>query len=95
MRTYEVVIIAQADLDENAFNALIEKVSGWITTAGGTVTKVDRWGKRHMAYRIRKQSEGQYVVFTVQMAPAYAVELEHNMRLQETIMRFMVTSVAE
>jgi small subunit ribosomal protein S6 len=95
MRTYEVVIIAQADLDENAFNALIEKVSGWITTAGGTVAKVDRWGKRHMAYRIRKQSEGQYVVFTVQMAPTYSVELERNMRLQETIMRFMVTLVAE
>jgi small subunit ribosomal protein S6 len=95
MRTYEVVIIAQADLDENAFNALLEKVSGWITTAGGSVTKVDRWGKRHMAYRIRKQSEGQYVVLTTQMPPTYSSELERNMQLQETIMRYMVTVVTE
>ena len=92
MRNYEVVIIVQPDFDETAMTAVIEKIKGWITDAGGTVEKVEPWGKRRMAYLIRKQRDGQYVLFHTQMAPTYTIELERNLRLLEPVMRFMITS---
>ncbi len=50
MRKYEVVIILHPELDENALNEALEKVKGWITAAGGNISKVDAWGKRRLAY---------------------------------------------
>jgi small subunit ribosomal protein S6 len=93
MREYELVFIVHPDLDDAALKEVIEKVSGWITEAGGTVSKVDLWGKRRMAYAIRKQKEGQYVLFKTQMEPAFGVTLERNLRLLEPLMRFLLTSV--
>jgi len=93
MRNYEVVVIAHPDLDEAAFEALIEKVQGWITDVDGSVEKVDRWGRRRMAYAIRKQREGQYVLFKAQMPSSFVAELERNLQLQEPVMRYMVTIV--
>jgi small subunit ribosomal protein S6 len=95
MRDYEVVVIAHPDLDEANFKALIEKVSGWITESGGSVVNTDVWGKQRMAYPILKQREGQYVLLHVQMAPTFCTTLERNIRLTESIMRFMITSVAQ
>ena len=93
MRNYELVCIIHPDLDENAFKALVEKVSGWVTEAGGSVDKVDVWGRRRMAYHINKQREGQYVLMQLTMAPAATAELERNMRFQESVMRSMLTVV--
>ena len=93
MRSYELVCIIHPDLDENAFKAGVEKVSGWVTEAGGSVDKVDVWGRRRMAYHINKQREGQYVLLQLTMAPAATAELERNMRFQESVMRSMLTVV--
>ncbi len=93
MRSYEVVIIAHPDLDEAAFDALIEKAQGWITDVDGSIEKVDRWGKRRMAYKIRKQREGQYVLLKAQMPSSFVTELERNLQLQEPVMRYMVTII--
>ncbi len=93
MRNYEVVTIFQPDLDEAAFAAAIEKVKGWITESGGAITKVDVWGKRRMAYMIRKTREGQYAVIYAQMEPAFTATLERNLRFHEPLMRFMITLV--
>ena len=93
MRKYEVVTIVHPDLDETAFNAVVERVKGWIAENGGTVDKVDLWGRRRMAYAIRKQREGQYVLVSAQMPPTATAVLERNMRLLEPIMRFMIKSV--
>jgi small subunit ribosomal protein S6 len=94
MRQYELVCIFHADLDENAFKAEVEKVSGWISESGGNVDKVDVWGRRRLAYRINKQREGQYVLFNCTLNPAAAADLEHNFRFQESLLRFMITLVA-
>lgn len=94
MRDYEVVIIVQPDLDETALTGVIDKVKGWVTETGGTVGKVDIWGKRRMAYVIRKQREGQYVVFYNQMDPTTTAGLERNLRFLEPVMRFMITVAA-
>jgi small subunit ribosomal protein S6 len=93
MREYELVFIVHPDLDESALKDVIEKVKGWITEAGGNVSKVDLWGKRKLAYSIRKQKEGQYVLFYTQMDPAFGSTLERNLRFLEPVMRFLLISV--
>jgi small subunit ribosomal protein S6 len=93
MREYELVFIVHPDLDDTALKDVVEKVKGWITEAGGTVSKVDLWGKRKMAYAIRKQKEGQYVLFKTQMDPTFGAILERNLRFLEPVMRFLLTSV--
>lgn len=91
MRTYEIVFIVHPDLDETAFKEVVDRVLGWITDVGGSVTKVDIWGKRKLAYEIKKQREGQYVLMQAQMNPSFTVELERNFRFLEPVMRFLVT----
>jgi small subunit ribosomal protein S6 len=93
MRTYELVCIIHPDLDDNAFKGVIEKVSGWISEAGGNVDKVEPWGRRRMAYSIRKQREGQYVLFHISMLPGATASLERNIRFQESVLRSMLTLV--
>jgi small subunit ribosomal protein S6 len=68
-------------------------VNGWIVDAGGSVDKVDVWGRRRMTYVIRKQREGQYVLLNVTMPPAAIADLERNIRFQESILRSMLTIV--
>ena len=93
MRTYEVVIIVHPELDETAFKETIEKVQGWITAAGGSLLKLDIWGKRRLTYLINKQREGQYALITADFAPAFAAELERLLRFLEPVIRFMITVV--
>ena len=95
MRKYEIIFIAHPDLDEENLNAVIERVKGWITDDKGEVVSVDNWGKKRMAYRIRKQRDGQYILITANMEPAAVKNLSQNMRFVESIMRSMITLVEE
>jgi small subunit ribosomal protein S6 len=92
MHSYEVVFIVHPELDETNFKGVVERVQGWISTAGGSIDKVDVWGKRRLAYSIRKQREGQYVYMEAQFAPAFTAELERNLRLLEPVMRYSIIS---
>ena len=93
MRNYELVCIIQPELDEAAFKGAVEKIQGWVTETGGTVEKVDVWGRRRMAYNIRKQREGQYVLLNLMLNPKSVGELERNIRFLEPVMRHMLTAV--
>src|SRR5512138_2171342 len=93
MRKYELVCIIQPELDETAFKGVVDRVSGWINDAGGSVDKVDVWGRRRLAYQIRKQREGQYVLMNVTLDPTSTSELERNIRFLETILRHMLSAV--
>ena len=95
MRKYEIIFIAHPDLDEENLNAVIEKVSGWVNQFKGEVVSVDNWGKRRMAYRIRKQRDGQYVLMNVNLEPASVKEISRNMQFVESIMRSMITAVED
>jgi len=90
MRAYELTFITHPELDKDSINELIERVKGWITTAGGQISKVDPWGKRTLAYPIRKQKEGHYVYMEFEMPPSFSGELERNLRYVEAIMRFLL-----
>lgn len=92
MRSYELMFIVHPDQDETEFNELVDKVKGWITDSGGQVDNLDLWGKRKLAYPIQKQVEGQYVLMNTQLDPAFCSDLEHNLGLQEPVMRFLLTA---
>jgi small subunit ribosomal protein S6 len=94
MRKYELVCILQPELDETAFNGVVDKVKGWVSESGGTVDKVDLWGKRRLAYPIRKQRDAQYVLLNVSLPPKATADLERNLRFLEPVMRHMLAVVA-
>ncbi len=93
MHNYELMCIIQPDLDETAFNGVLDRVKGWVTESGGSVDKVDVWGRRRLAYTIHKQREGQYVLLNIALKPSAAADLERNIRFQETVLRHMLTLV--
>jgi small subunit ribosomal protein S6 len=93
MRKYELVCVIHPDLDEAALNGVIEKVKAWVAETDGSVDKVDIWGRRRMAYSIRKQREGQYVLFNIALPPTATAALDQNLRFLEPVMRYMFTSV--
>jgi small subunit ribosomal protein S6 len=93
MRHYELVCIIHPDLDEAAFNGIVEKVKGWVSEIKGSADKVEIWGRKRMAYSIKKHREGQYVLFNLSIEPATVTALEQNLRFQESILRYMITAV--
>jgi len=93
MRKYELVCILHPDLDETAFNDAVDKIKGWITESEGNIESVDNWGRRKMAYMIRKQLEGQYIMLNANMLPSATAELERKLRLLEPVMRHMLVLV--
>lgn len=95
MRQYEVAYIVHPDLDETAFTELNDRVREMIEKGDGKVTKVELWGKKRLAYEIRKQKEGQYVFLQTEMPPTLCSELERNFTLLEPVMRFMITQAEE
>ena len=93
MRKYELVCIIQPDLDETAFKGAVERVQGWVTESGGSVDKVDVWGRRRLAFPIHKQRDGQYVLLNISLDPKSASDLERNIRYLETVLRHMLTAI--
>lgn len=93
MRKYELICIFQPELDETAFKSALERVQGWIGEAGGSVDKSEVWGRRRLAYPIRKQTEGQYVLMNVTLDPKSTSELERNIRYLEPVLRHMLTAI--
>jgi small subunit ribosomal protein S6 len=90
MREYEMIVSLHPDLDETAFKDILDRISGWITQDGGEITKTDIWGKRTLAYPIRKQREGQYVLMNTKMNPQLGALLERNLRYIESVLRFLI-----
>ena len=89
MNPYELLLIITPDFDESEAEALTDQVKGIIEN-GGTLLKVDPWGKKRLAYPIRKRSEGYYVLYIFESAPRFVTELSQSLRVIETILRYMV-----
>ncbi|WP_373086375.1 30S ribosomal protein S6 [Sneathiella sp.] len=95
MPLYETVIIARQDISTQQVETLTEHMSGFITSGGGEVAKVENWGLRNLAYKIKKNRKGHYVLLNID-APAPAVkEMERNLSLHEDILRHMTIKVEE
>ena len=91
MNKYELAVVLSAKLEDDERAAAIEKVQGYITRFGGTVTNVDEWGKRRLAYTIDYKTEGYYVLVVFDAPAELPAELERNMKNDEKIMRYKVT----
>ena len=89
MNKYESVIIVNPSLDEEKVKSLIDKFSDLINKHG-KVTKVDNMGKRKLAYEIKKNREGIYVVFYFEAEPSLIAELERNYRITDEVIKFIV-----
>ena len=92
MRNYELAYIIDSELDEQSVTAVEERVHGWIEAAGGTITNVERLGKKRLAYPIQKRSEGHYYFVQIEMPENGGGIIEQDLRLSEQILRFMITS---
>ena len=92
MREYEIIYIVHPDLEDSAFEEVVERVQSWITSDGGEVVKTEDWGKRKLAYLIRKQSEGHYIKLDATLAPSSINDLERNFRILESILRFIIVA---
>ena len=90
MRKYEIMVIIDPDVDERQVSPLMDKHLKTITEAGGTVDNTDVWGKRRLAYEIRKKPEGIYVILNVTAEPATVKEMDRLMTIDEQIMRTKV-----
>lgn len=90
MRNYELVFIIRPDLEEEAYEAMIEKFTGLIQSEGGEIVKVDKWGKRRLAYEIQKLREGYYVIVYFKGEAAVANELERVLKITDSIIRQMI-----
>ena len=81
MRIYEELFIIKPDATEEEIDQVIEQLTGVITSAGGAVDKVEKWGKRRLAYRVEKQREGYYVLIQFSSGPQTVKELERRLRV--------------
>ena len=89
MPSYELVCILNANLSEDDFTRVMGKVTDLITKFGGTVSETTQWGKRRLAYPIKKQSEGNYVLQKVQIQQTALKELDTNLKLSEDVLRYL------
>ncbi len=95
MRDYELVFIIAPVVEDENVQAVVDRVTGWIEADEGTVTKVDLWGRRKLAYPIQDFSEGTYVLLNAQLKPAALNELERNMKLNTFIIRYLLVRIEE
>lgn len=87
MRQYELMVILDPESDERNVQPALDKMLGVVTKDGGSVDNVDIWGRRRLAYDIKKQSEGIYAVVTLTAESATAQELDRQLGLNETVVR--------
>ena len=90
---YEILVIIDPRPTEEDVTALLTKLQDTLKSLGGEVTKAESWGKRRLAYEIRKQREGTYAVIECSATPAAVKEFERQLRLNEQVLRFLTTRV--
>lgn len=92
---YELVAIFVPQLDDQGIAAAIERYTNWITTAGGAIGSTNVWGRRALAYPIKKQRDGVYVQFNFELPPTSSRELERNLRIDEQVIRHLLVRPVE
>jgi small subunit ribosomal protein S6 len=93
LRPYEVLVIVDPRPTDEEIATLLTQLGEQVKSLGAEVVKMENWGKRRLAYDIRKQREGTYAVFEISAEPAMVKELERQLRLNESVLRFLSTRV--
>jgi small subunit ribosomal protein S6 len=90
LKAYELLLLLNPSLDEEAREAVLEKTKGVITADGGVVDNADSFGKRKLAYEIDKHTEGEYYLVDFHTAPSAVAELDRVLRITDPVIRFML-----
>lgn len=88
IRTYETIFIVRPDLAGEAYTAVVDKFKGVLTEQGASIVKCDEWGVRKLAYPLKKQGRGSYVLVIFDANPTVIKEFERRMRIDESIIKF-------
>ncbi|MHB9004548.1 MAG: 30S ribosomal protein S6 [Coriobacteriia bacterium] len=90
MKAYELMLMLDPSLDEEARAATLEKVQGLITADGGVVDNVDEWGKRRLAFEIEKMTDGDYIVVDFHATPDAIAEIDRVLHITGPVVRYML-----
>jgi small subunit ribosomal protein S6 len=93
LRPYEILVIVDPRPTDEEVATLLTQLGENLKALGGEVTKLENWGKRRLAYDMKKQREGTYAVFDVLAEPSMVKEFERQLRLNENVLRFLSTRV--
>ncbi len=93
---YELTVIIRNDPNDETINTAIRQIQSWMEAGDrGKVTKIDRWGRRKLAYEISRQRDGYYVCINGEMDPANLPELERNLKLSPSVLRYLLIRADE
>ena len=95
MREYEVLYIVRADLDEDKVQDAVKRVNTLIERSGGAIERTNLWGKRKLAYEVKHQKEGAYVLQDFQIEPTRVPELEASLKITEEVLRHLIVRKPE
>ena len=95
MRIYEELFIARPDAPDEEVDQFVEQLSGQLTNLGATVDKVEKWGKRKLAYKVGKYREGAYVLVQFSGGPETVKELERRLRVSDLVLKFLTVRIDE
>ena len=90
LQDYELVLVISPEVGDEALDTTIDRISKFITGNGGTISDVERWGKRRLAYPIKHFTEGSYVLTHFKLKPALSKEFEANLRISEEVLRHLL-----
>ena len=90
MNKYELALVVSAKIEDDARTATVEKAKEYITRAGGTVTEVEDWGKKKLAYEVQKMREAYYYFIQFEAEPTVPAEVEQDVRIMDNVLRFLV-----
>lgn len=93
LQDYELVLVVSSEVGEDALETALKNVSQFITGKGGVISEEERWGKRKLAYPIKRSREGNYVLTRCKMSPAWAKELDANLNISEDVLRHLLLKV--
>lgn len=89
MNKYELALVVNAKIEDDARTATVEKAKEYITRFGGTVTEVEDWGKKRLAYEVQKMREGFYYFIQFEAEPTVPAQIEQNVRIMDNVLRFL------
>ena len=90
MSKYELALVVNAKIEDEAREAVVEKAKGYVARYGGTVTNVDEWGKKRLAYEVQKMREGFYYFIQFEADATCPAEVERHVRIMDNVMRYLV-----
>jgi small subunit ribosomal protein S6 len=93
MRRYELMLVIRPDVADDKSQALVDRTTRQVVTAGGQIIKVAPWGRRRLAYPIDRHREGSYQIILFESPPEAITELEHTLLITEEVLRHLVTRV--